>query len=156
VDGTLGDRELEVMSALWEDGPGTVAEVQDRLGVDLAYNTVLTILRNLEQKGFVRHQPEGRLHRYFPEIAKDAVRGSLLSRLVDKVFGGSSIGLITQLVEGDDLSQEDLRDLHRLLDARLAARASTKSKSSRVHRVADREETTRVRAAENKRRRRTR
>ena len=120
MDGTLGDRELEVMSALWEDGAGTVSEVQSRLGVDLAYNTVLTILRNLEQKGFVRHEVEGRFHRYFPVIAKDAVRGSLLSRLVDSVFGGSPIGLITQLVEGGDLSKDDLRNLHRLLAARLA------------------------------------
>jgi predicted transcriptional regulator len=47
---TLGERELDVMTALWTDGPGTVAEVKERLPAALAYNTVLTILRNLEAK----------------------------------------------------------------------------------------------------------
>lgn len=134
MDGTLGDRELEVMSVLWSSGAGTVVEVQNRLDARLAYNTVLTILRNLEQKGFVRHEAEGRLHRYFPAIAEGAVRRGLLSRLVEKVFAGSPVELVTHLVEGGRLSEGELRELHQLLDSRVtrggigtASRSHTKT-----------------------------
>ena len=73
----FGDRELDVMGVLWETGSATVAEVRDRLPADLAYTTVLTILRNLEAKGFVRHEGEGKAHRYFPLVARQtAGRGS--------------------------------------------------------------------------------
>jgi predicted transcriptional regulator len=63
-DVMLGDRELDVMGVLWELRSGTVAEVRERLPAELAYTTVLTILRNLEEKGFVTHDVEGRAHRY--------------------------------------------------------------------------------------------
>jgi predicted transcriptional regulator len=119
VDATLGERELDVMAALWRDGPGTVAEVRERLPAALAYNTVLTILRNLEAKGFVGHTAEGRTFRYHPAVTEQTVRGSALSRLVDKLFRGSALRVVAQLVEQDTLSREELRDLHRLLDARL-------------------------------------
>jgi predicted transcriptional regulator len=113
---TLGDRELDVMGVLWELGSGTVAEVRDRLPADLAYTTVLTILRNLEDKGFVDHKTEGRAHRYFPRIAQQAARQTALARLVDKLFHGSSDLLLAQLVADRDLSAADLRRLR----ARLA------------------------------------
>ncbi len=60
---TLSDREAELMDVLWEHGPSTVAEVKDRLADELAYTTVLTMLRNLEAKGYVGHETEGRAHR---------------------------------------------------------------------------------------------
>jgi predicted transcriptional regulator len=126
VDGTLGERELDVMSVLWRDGPGTVAEVRDRLPVDLAYNTVLTILRNLESKAFVGHTTEGRFFRYFPAVSEQAVRGNALSRLVDKLFGGSRTGLIAHLVEQESLTSDEVRELHELLDARLSSADSAK------------------------------
>ena len=78
---TLGERELDVMTALWTDGPGTVAEVKERLPVALAYNTVLTILRNLKAKRLVDHEAEGRVFRYFPLVSQEAVKGSAVSRL---------------------------------------------------------------------------
>ena len=71
-DFVLGDRELDVMGVLWDLGSGTVAEVREKLPVDLAYTTVLTILRNLEAKEFVYHGSEGKAHRYFPQIARRA------------------------------------------------------------------------------------
>ena len=58
------------MGVLWSAGSATVAEVRDRLPADLAYTTVLTILRNLEAKGFVRHEGEGKAHRYFRFVAR--------------------------------------------------------------------------------------
>ena len=113
----LGDRELDIMSVLWELGSGTVTEVRDKLPADLAYTTVLTILRNLEGKEFVYHHAEGKAHRYFPRVAQRAARRSALARLVDKLFHGSPEQLVAQLVEDDALSADDLRRLHGLLAA---------------------------------------
>jgi BlaI family transcriptional regulator, penicillinase repressor len=64
------DRELDVMGVLWEQGASTVAEVRAALKDDLAYTTVLTILRTLEDKGYVAHEEEGRAHRYRPLVEK--------------------------------------------------------------------------------------
>jgi len=116
-DFVLGDRELDVMGVLWDLGSGTVAEVRERLPADLAYTTVLTILRNLEAKELVDHTTEGKAHRYRPRLARRAVRQSMLSRMVDKLFHGSPQQLIAQLVEDDKLSANDLRRLRALLAA---------------------------------------
>ncbi|HEU4786742.1 MAG TPA: BlaI/MecI/CopY family transcriptional regulator [Gemmatimonadaceae bacterium] len=111
----LGDRELDVMGVLWDLGSGTVAEVRDRLPADLAYTTVLTILRNLEAKDLVDHTTEGKAHRYVPRVARKAARRNALTRIVDKLFHGSPEQLVTQLVEDEQLSAEDLRRLRALL-----------------------------------------
>ena len=87
-DSTLGDRELDVMSSLWELGSGTVTEVRDHLGDPLAYTTVLTVLRNLEAKHFVRHEEEGRAHRYFPLVERQTAQRNALSRLMANLFAG--------------------------------------------------------------------
>ena len=114
-DFVLGDRELDVMGVLWDLGSGTVAEVRDRLPADLAYTTVLTILRNLEAKAFVTHTSEGKAHRYVPRVARRTARRSALARMMGKLFHGSPDQLIAQLVEDEDLSASDLRRLRSLL-----------------------------------------
>ena len=116
-DFVLGDRELDVMGVLWDLGSGTVAEVRDKLPADLAYTTVLTILRNLEAKGFVDHTTEGKAHRYAPQIGRRAARRSALTKIVDKLFHGSPEQLVAQLVEDEHLSADDLRRLRALLAA---------------------------------------
>ena len=103
------DRELDVMSVLWDLDSATVAEVRERLADDLAYTTVLTVLRTLEQKGHVGHTGEGRAHRYRPLVKREAAGRSALRRLVDKVFDGSPELLLTQLVSDKNLSDEELR-----------------------------------------------
>src|SRR3954470_4592653 len=116
-DFVLGDRELDVMGVLWDLGSGTVTEVRDKLPADLAYTTVLTILRNLEAKEFVYHSAEGKAHRYFPQIARRAARRSAITRMVDKLFHGSPEQLVAQLVEDEHLSADDLKRLRSLLTA---------------------------------------
>lgn len=116
---TFTDRELDVMSVLWDVGPATVAEVRQRLADDLAYTTVLTVLRTLEQKGHVGHTGEGRAHRYHTLVKRAAAGRSALRRLVDKVFDGSPELLMTQLVSDKNLSDEELRRLRKLLTERL-------------------------------------
>jgi BlaI family penicillinase repressor len=120
MDISFTDRELDVMAVLWRRGSGTVTEVREGLDDDLAYTTVLTILRTLEEKGFITHLTEGRTHRYLPAVTQDLAGKSALARLLDKVFAGSSEMLLAQLVNGRDLDAEELRRLRKLLDTRLA------------------------------------
>ena len=113
------DRELDLMAVLWERGSGTVAEVLDSLSDDLAYNTVLTTLRNMEEKGYVRHEEEGRSYRYYPEIPREEAGRSAVRRVVNTIFGGSRERLIMELVSDQDLSDEELRRLRRFVEDEL-------------------------------------
>ena len=122
ADAQLGDRELEVMTWLWANGSGTVGEVKDGLGDPLAYTTVLTILRNLEAKGFLRREDEGRAHRYFPRVQQKAARRRALRRLIDTLFLGSPEALLAHLVDEHDLTPDELR--------RVAKRVADQSKKT--------------------------
>ena len=113
------DRELDVMAVLWDRGSATVAEVRGALTDDLAYTTVLTILRILEEKGYVRHEEEGRAHRYFPRVEREAAGDSALQRLLGKLFRGSPELLLTHLVSDRALREDELRRMRALLDERL-------------------------------------
>lgn len=113
------DRELDVMGVLWERGSATVAEVRDALSDELAYTTVLTVLRVLEEKGHVGHEEEGRAHRYHPLVERQAAGTSALRRLTKKLFRGSPELLLTQLVSDRRLSEAEIRRMRELLDDRL-------------------------------------
>lgn len=113
------ERELDVMNVLWESGSGTVVEVREGIRDELAYTTVLTILRTLEAKGFVTHDQEGRAYRYRPLVEREEARQSHLGRLVEKLFAGSPELLMTQLVSDRELSKRELDRLRDLLDRRL-------------------------------------
>src|SRR5207248_1368041 len=76
---------------------------------ELAYTTVLTVLRTLEQKGYVGHTEDGRAHRYKPLVKREVAGRTALRRLVEKVFDGSPELLLTQLVSDKNLSDEELR-----------------------------------------------
>jgi predicted transcriptional regulator len=115
ADAQLGDRELEVMTWIWANGSGTVGEVKEGLADPLAYTTVLTILRNLEAKGFLRREDEGRAHRYFPRVQQKAARRRALRRLIDTLFLGSPEALLTHLVDEHDLSPAELRRIAKRL-----------------------------------------
>jgi predicted transcriptional regulator len=95
--------------------------VRDALEGDFAYTTVLTVLRTLEDKGFVAHVPEGKAHRYVPLVAQDAAGQSALARVLDKIFDGSPELLLTQLVSDRNLDADTLRRLRKALDDRIAA-----------------------------------
>jgi Predicted transcriptional regulator len=113
------ERELDIMAVLWERGPSTAGEVREELADDLAYNTVLSMLRILEDKGHVGHTEEGRAHRFFTRVARNQAGTSAVDRLVDKVFGGSAELLLTHLVRDRTLGESELRRLRRVLDERL-------------------------------------
>src|SRR3954464_10976423 len=111
----LTDREADVMRVLWDHGASVVTEVKDKLADALAYTTVLTILRTLEQKGYVKHEEEGRVHRYFAAVKEDAARKSALQHLTGKLFKGSAELLFTHLVSDQKLSREQIKRMRELL-----------------------------------------
>ena len=115
----LYERELEVMEVLWERGSATVAEVREALEDEMAYTTVLTVLRRLEEKGFVAHDEEGRAHRYRPLVERAQARESALERLTKKLFQGSPELLLTHLVSQKKLSEAELRRLRDLVEGEL-------------------------------------
>jgi predicted transcriptional regulator len=115
MDIVLADREAELMEVLWDYGPSTVAEVKDRVSDDLAYTTVLTILRTLESKGYVTHDAEGKAHRYSAVVERVAARRSALRAMADKLFKGSTAVLLTHLVADEKLKPEDVRRLRAAL-----------------------------------------
>jgi len=118
------DRELDVMAVLWQLGSATVAEVRERLDDELAYTTVLTVLRTLEEKGHVGHRGAGKAHQYYPMVARQAAGRSALARLVDKVFGGSTELLLTQLVSDRGLSRDEIERLRAVMDEQLSPGAT--------------------------------
>jgi len=115
MDISLTNREADVMRVLWDHGPSVVAEVRERLADELAYTTVLTILRTLETKGYVAHQEEGRVHRYCAAVKEQAAQRSALRHLTQKLFNGSAELLFTHLVSDQKLSPEQIRRMRKLL-----------------------------------------
>jgi predicted transcriptional regulator len=113
------ERELDIMAVLWENGPSTVAEVHERLSDDIAYKTVLTMLRVLEQKGHIGHEEEGRAHRFHALVGRDEAGVSAIDRVLDKIFGGSQEMLITHLVRDRKLSADEIRRLRRILSDKM-------------------------------------
>ncbi|MEQ5838091.1 BlaI family transcriptional regulator [Paraburkholderia acidicola] len=115
MDISLTDREADVMQILWESGPSVVNEVRDGLADDLAYTTVLTILRTLESKGYVTHVEEGRGHRYAAAVQQQAARKSALQHLTSKLFAGSTELLFAHLVADKNLTPKEIRRMRELL-----------------------------------------
>jgi predicted transcriptional regulator len=115
-------RELDVLKALWELGSASVREVHRRMcpGGELAFNTVQTLLRIMEDKGLVRHRAEGRTFIYEPTYSRDRVA----SRLLHRVFDGALDQAVLSLLQAKDSTEEELRDLERLIAAARRRKAS--------------------------------
>lgn len=112
-------RELEVMSILWRRGSGSVSEVREELSEKLAYTSVLSALQTLEEKGYVRHEVEGKAYRYFPTVDAERAGESALARIRDAVFHGSAERMFAQLVSDRGLGRRELERMRRLLAERL-------------------------------------
>jgi predicted transcriptional regulator len=117
---TLGERELDVMAVLWEIGDGTVGDVRQRLPAALAYTTVLTILRNLEAKGYVSHTVSGRAHRYRARVAQRTAQKGALNRVLSRFFSGSPEVLLARLVDDAGVNAADLREMAERIAGRAA------------------------------------
>jgi predicted transcriptional regulator len=115
MDISFTDREADVMQILWDHGPSVVSEVRAHLADQLAYTTVLTVLRTLESKGYVAHEEEGRGHRYHALIEQQEARKSALQHLTSKLFKGSTELLFAHLVSDRKLGADEVARMRKLL-----------------------------------------
>ncbi len=114
---TLTDGELRLMDVLWVMGRATVADVVKALpGERLAYNTVLTLMRILERKGYVQHEKEGRAFVYAPIVGRDRARRSAVKHLMKRFFGDSPELLMLTILEQDDVEPEELERLRNAIE----------------------------------------
>jgi len=106
------------MDVLWRKGSGTVQNVLEALPAKpaLAYNSVLTTVRILEKKGYVRHVKDGRAHIYEPQIQRDEATRSEIRHLVSRFFGNSHEALVLNILEDEGLEADELKRLRDLLD----------------------------------------
>ena len=112
----LTQRELDIMSVLWDLGEATVTEVRDRIDPDLAYTSISSMIRTLELKKYVSHRRgEGKTHVYFPIIEAEKAGEGALGRVLNKIYGGSPIKLLAHLVEQNRLSDKELERMRDLL-----------------------------------------
>jgi predicted transcriptional regulator len=114
---TLTEAELRLMEVLWVRGTATVAEVMSSLPPPpIAYNSVLTTMRILEQKGFVAHEEAGRAFVYHPLVARDAAAQTAVGHLVSRFFENSSGSLALRLIESERPSDDELSRLKTLIE----------------------------------------
>lgn len=111
------DVELELMTILWKIGEGGVNDVIAGLpkGRDLAYTSVSTVLRILEQKGALKARKEGRGHIYVPRVEKQEYEARALEDVVEKVFEGEPVALMKQLLGNGKLSAAELEQIKKMI-----------------------------------------
>lgn len=113
----LTEAELRLMNVLWEKGPATVGEVAEAVTGDppLAYNTVLTMLRILEGKGYLRHTKEGRAFLYEPCVNRDEASSGAIRHVLAKFFNNSPELLVANLLSDDAIGQKEIDRLKKLI-----------------------------------------
>jgi predicted transcriptional regulator len=117
IEKPLTATELEMMNVLWRIAPASVHQVVEALlpQRQLAYTSVSTIVRILEQKGYVRSRKEGRGHLYEPTISKETYQVASLQHLVSNVFDGTPTLLVQRLVDSEQIDPEELDQIRRAL-----------------------------------------
>jgi predicted transcriptional regulator len=117
----LTEVELELMNILWKIGEGSVHHVIDQLPKTrtLAYTSVSTMLRILEQKEIVGSRKEGKGHIYFPLLSKEEYEAFAVQSVVQKVFDGAPVAMVKQLLDSTQLTTEELKEIQTLLSSKL-------------------------------------
>lgn len=112
--------ELELMEILWKIHQGTVRDVMTHLAIDrdLAYTSVSTILRILEQKKFLTTEKLGRQHIYIPTLNKKTFLNHSINKIVNQNFSGNFIDLVAYLVNKQDLSKNDIKQIEKLIHSK--------------------------------------
>ena len=116
---TLTDGELRLMNVLWDKGRATVKDVVAALNGPRrpAYSTVLTMLRIVEEKGYARHEKQGRAFVYTPVLGREQARRSAIRRLVAQLFDDSPGSLVLDVIEHDHVDADELDRLRRKLES---------------------------------------
>jgi predicted transcriptional regulator len=117
---TLTEAELRLMNVLWQKGRGTVHEVLEALTEKpaLAYNSVLTTIRVLEKKGYVKHVKDGRAHVYVPQVNQTDATRFEIRHLVGRFFRNSHELLVLNILEDQTIDADELKRLRQLLEGR--------------------------------------
>jgi predicted transcriptional regulator len=112
--------ELELMDILWKIGQGTVRDVMSKLPTNraLAYTSVSTILRILQEKKILLAEKIGRQHIYHPTLSKQTFASYSVKKMVNQVFSGNSVELVSYLMNKNDLSADDITEIQKLLDSK--------------------------------------
>ena len=114
---TLTEAELRLMKILWQRGESLVGDLVAAMPADssLAYNSVLTTIRVLEQKGYVRHRQEGRAYLYSPCVAEHEASRSEIRHTMQRFFGNSRERLLLSLLGDDEVTPEELQRLRKAI-----------------------------------------
>src|ERR1022692_118862 len=117
---TLTEAELRLMEVLWQNGPATVQEILQDLPetAPLAYNSVLTTIRVLEKKGYVKHVKDGRAHVYVPQVNQTDATRFEIRHLVGRFFRNSHELLVLNILEDQSIDADELKRLRQLLEGR--------------------------------------
>jgi predicted transcriptional regulator len=142
---TLTEAELRIMKILWRRGESAVQELVAAMpdGTRLAYNSVLTTIRILEQKGYVRHRQEGRAFLYIPCVAEQEASRSEVRHIMQRFFGDSRERLLLSLLGDEEITAEELErlkvairaaevDEHAAVDEREARKAALEADAGRT------------------------
>ena len=115
---TLTEAELRLMNVLWQRGPATVHQLLQALprNPSLAYNSVLTTIRILEKKGYVKHIKDGRAHIYMPLVGQKEATRFEVRNLISRFFKNSHELLVLNILEDKEIDAEELRRLGELLE----------------------------------------
>ncbi len=116
----LGDLQLAIMRVLWQRGEATALEVHAELLAErgLAPTTIATMLKKMEQKGVVAHRTEGRKHIFRPCVQERDVHRSMVSDLVQRLFGGDATALVNHLIEESELDEAELEEFKKKIAER--------------------------------------
>ncbi|NIP27883.1 MAG: BlaI/MecI/CopY family transcriptional regulator [Phycisphaerae bacterium] len=116
----LGRLEMQIMNVVWDKGQATVHDVKDVIsrGRKPAYSTILTMMRKLEAKGYLSHDVDERTYVYRATISRQTVRQGVIGDLLDRLFEGSPLLLLNSLVEQNRISEEELREIRKLISKR--------------------------------------
>jgi predicted transcriptional regulator len=116
----LGDLQAEVMEIVWDRGESTVSQVHELIGRKrrVTYTTILTAMQKLEKKGWLTHRSEGRAYVYQANRSREDVHAGLLRDFLKQAFQGDPRRMLSHLLDQHPLSDEELADLRKLIDAR--------------------------------------
>ncbi len=114
----LGETEMEVLNHVWDMEEATVKEVRKRILEDreVAYTTIMTVMKNLSEKGLLKYRKDGVTYVYSPAQKPESVRSNIITDLMKKAFKGSPKELVQALVNSDDLTSEDLTEIKSMID----------------------------------------
>ena len=114
----LGETEMEVLNHVWKLKEATVKEVRARIleTRDVAYTTIMTVMKNLADKGYLKYRKDGVTYVYSPAQKPDSVRFNLVKNLVKKVFQGSPKELVQTLVQNEELTDDERLEIKALID----------------------------------------